>query len=84
MGVRPQEEMTAGVYIVCFLLFGAGCTILLFLVLIFQRVCRAARRTPYLTTPMTADLAANTAVSFTTTTTWQAYAGRTRYATWRK
>jgi K+-transporting ATPase c subunit len=31
----------------------------------------------YLTTPMTPDLAANTAVSFATTTTWQAYAGET-------
>ncbi len=29
------------------------------------------------TTPMTPDLAANTAVSFVTTTTWQAYAGET-------
>jgi hypothetical protein len=29
----------------------------------------------YLTTRMTTDLAANTAVSFTTTATWQAYAG---------
>ena len=34
--------MTAGVYIACFLLFGAGCAILLFLVLILQRC--AARR----------------------------------------
>jgi K+-transporting ATPase ATPase A chain len=30
-----------------------------------------------MTTQMTADLAANTAVSFATTTTWQAYAGET-------
>jgi K+-transporting ATPase ATPase A chain len=30
-----------------------------------------------LTTPMTSDLAANTAVSFATTTTWQVYAGET-------
>ena len=37
LGVRPEEEMSAGVYIVCFLLFGAGCTMVLFLVLIFQR-----------------------------------------------
>jgi K+-transporting ATPase ATPase A chain len=29
----------------------------------------------YLTTPLTRDLALNTAVSFSTTTTWQAYAG---------
>ncbi len=31
----------------------------------------------YLTTPMTVDLAANTALSFSTTTTWQAYGGET-------
>ena len=31
----------------------------------------------YLTTPMTLDLAANTALSFSTTTTWQAYGGET-------
>src|SRR5260370_4807280 len=30
-----------------------------------------------MTTPMTSDLAANTVVSFATTTTWQAYAGET-------
>jgi potassium-transporting ATPase potassium-binding subunit len=30
---------------------------------------------PAITTPMTPDLAANTAASFATTTTWQAYAG---------
>ncbi len=31
----------------------------------------------YLTTPMTPDLAANTALSFSTTTTWQVYGGET-------
>lgn len=75
LGVRPEEEMTAGLYIVCFLLFGAGCTILLFLVLIVQRVLPGGPAGVYLTTPMTLDLAANTAVSFATTSTWQAYAG---------
>jgi potassium-transporting ATPase potassium-binding subunit len=75
LGVRPQEEMSAGVYITCFLLFGAGCTILLFLILILQRALPGGPADAYLTTPMTPDLAANTAVSFTTTTTWQAYAG---------
>ena len=37
----------------------------------------------YLTTPMTPDLAANTALSFSTTTTWQAYGGEStlRYLT---
>jgi len=75
MGVRPQEEMPAGVYIVCFLLFGAGCTLMLFLVLMFQRLLPGGPADAYLTTPLTADLAANTAVSFATTTTWQAYGG---------
>jgi K+-transporting ATPase ATPase A chain len=75
LGVRPEEEMSAGVYMTCFLLFGVGCTILLFLILMFQRWLPSGPADAYLTTPMTADLVANTAVSFTTTTTWQAYAG---------
>jgi potassium-transporting ATPase potassium-binding subunit len=75
LGVRPSHEMTAGVYIGCFLLFGAGCTILLFAILMFQRWLPGGPADAYLTTPMTADLAANTAVSFSTTTTWQAYGG---------
>ena len=75
LGVRADHEMTAGVYILCFLLFGAGCALVLFLVLIFQRWLPGGPADAYLNTPMTADLAANTAVSFTTTTTWQAYAG---------
>jgi K+-transporting ATPase ATPase A chain len=75
LGVRPDEEMSAGVYIICFLLFGAGCAIVLFLVLVFQRWLPGGPADAYLTTPMTTDLAVNTAVSFTTTTTWQAYGG---------
>jgi len=75
IGVRPEQEMTAGVYICCFLLFGASCTVLLFLVLIFQRWLPGGPANNWLTTPMTLDLAANTAVSFATTTTWQAYGG---------
>ena len=77
LGVRPEEEMTAGVYIVCFMVFGAGCAILLYLVLILQRLLPGGPADAYLTTPMTQDLAVNTAVSFATTTTWQAYAGET-------
>jgi len=75
LGVYPEQEMSAGVYISCFLLFGAGCAMLLFLMLILQRWLPGGPADSYLTTPMTADLAANTAVSFTTTTTWQAYGG---------
>jgi potassium-transporting ATPase potassium-binding subunit len=73
--VDPEQEMTAEVYIVCFLMFGMGSTILLFLVLLFERWLPGGPAGAYLTTPMTADLAANTAVSFSTTTTWQAYGG---------
>jgi potassium-transporting ATPase potassium-binding subunit len=75
LGVHPEQEMTAAVYIICFLLFGAGCAVVLFLVLIFQRWLPGGPSDAYLSTHMTTDLAANTAVSFTTTTTWQAYGG---------
>jgi len=83
LGVRPDKEMPARVYISAFLMFGAGCALLLFLVLILQRWLPGGPAVSYLSTPMTPDLAANTAVSFATTTTWQAYAGETtlRYFT---
>jgi len=75
LGARPDQEMSAGVYITCFFIFGMGCAFLLFLVLRMQRLLPGGPADAYLTTPMTTDLAANTAVSFATTTTWQAYAG---------
>jgi K+-transporting ATPase ATPase A chain len=77
LGVHADQEMSAPTYAGCFLLFGAGCAVLLFLILMLQRALPGGPSDMYLTTPMTADLAANTAVSFTTTTTWQAYAGET-------
>jgi K+-transporting ATPase ATPase A chain len=75
LGVQADEEMSAGTYAACFLLFGTGCALLLFLVLMLQHWMPGGPSDIYLKTPMTVDLAANTAVSFTTTTTWQAYAG---------
>ena len=75
LGVHADQEMSAVTYAGCFLSFGAGCAVLLFLVLMLQRALPGGPSDAYLTTPMTVDLAANTAVSFTTTTTWQAYAG---------
>jgi len=77
LGVRPEQEMTAGVYILCFVIFGAGCAILLYLILILQRLLPGGPADSYLNTPMTEDLAINTAISFVTTTTWQAYASET-------
>jgi K+-transporting ATPase ATPase A chain len=83
LGVRKSREMTAGVYTVCFLLFSGVSTGGLFLLLLVQHWLPGGPADHYLTTPMTTDLAANTAISFSTTTTWQAYAGETtlRYLT---
>ncbi len=75
LGVDPDREMTAGVYLGSFLLFSALGTLLLFLLLMFQAALPGGPDDRYLTTPTSADLAANTAVSFATTTTWQAYGG---------
>jgi K+-transporting ATPase ATPase A chain len=75
MGVRPEQEMTAAGYTGCFLVFSALSTLLLFGLLLAGPVLPGGPDARYLTTPMTADLAANTALSFSTTTTWQAYAG---------
>ncbi len=83
LGVDPQREMSAGLYFLCFLAFSMVGTVLLFLLLILQRWLPGGPDESYLTTPMTPDLAANTAVSFSTTTTWQAYGGEStlRYLT---
>jgi K+-transporting ATPase ATPase A chain len=75
LGVRAEQEMTAGVYCLTFLAFSALGTALLFVLLLVQHWLPGGPDERYLTTPMTPDLAANTAVSFSTTTTWQAYAG---------
>jgi potassium-transporting ATPase potassium-binding subunit len=81
--VRRAHEMTAGGYTLCFLLFSAFSTGWLFLLLLAQRWLPGGPADRYLTTPITFDLALNTAISFSTTTTWQAYAGETtlRYLT---
>jgi K+-transporting ATPase ATPase A chain len=82
LGVRPEQEMTPAVYILCFLGFSGLGTLLLFLLLLAQRWLPGGPEDTYLTTPMTADLAANTAVSFATTTTWQAYGGESTLRYW--
>jgi K+-transporting ATPase ATPase A chain len=77
LGVRPHEEMTVGVYLGCFLAFSGVGTALLVVLLLLQHWVPGGPNDRYLTTPMTLDLAANTALSFSTTTTWQAYGGET-------
>jgi len=73
-GVRPTSEMTAGEYSAAFVLFGFTGMLLLYALLRLQRWLPFFFP-QYLTTPMTPDLAWNTAASFATTTTWQAYGG---------
>ena len=74
--IDPKSEMDWKRYAFDFTLFGVINIVTVYFLL---------RRQAFLpwffpnvvTTPMTPDLAANTAVSFATTTTWQAYAGET-------
>ena len=75
--IHKDREMSARTYTACFLLFSAVSTGGLLLLLLAQRWLPGGPSDLYLTTPMTADLAANTAISFSTTTTWQAYGGET-------
>src|SRR5664280_1112808 len=73
-GVDPSVEMSAGQYAISFIVFGLSCTLFLYAVLRFQRFL-PWYLPQYQTTPLSPDLSFNTAISFATTTTWQAYAG---------
>jgi K+-transporting ATPase ATPase A chain len=66
--------MTGKEYATCFVLFGIAGTLLLYVILRVQQFLPWFFP-QYHTTPLTPDLALNTAISFSTTTTWQAYAG---------
>lgn len=72
--VDPSAEMTSKEYATCFVLFGLVGTLLLYGILRMQQFLPWFF-SQYHTTPLTPDLAFNTAISFSTTTTWQAYAG---------
>ena len=72
--VDRNKEMTFAQYATCFVLFGLVGTLLLYSVLRLQRFLPWFFP-EYQTTPLTPDLALNTAISFSTTTTWQAYGG---------
>jgi len=73
-GVQPKSEMRWQEYAQAFVILGMVGTLLLYAILRLQRLLPWFYPA-YMTTPMTPDLAINTAVSFSTTTTWQAYAG---------
>ena len=75
-GVDPTFEMNWKQYALSFVLFSLTGTVLLYLILRLQSLL-PWYDAAHLTTPLTPDLAMNTAVSFSTTTTWQAYGGET-------
>lgn len=75
-GINPQREMNARQYAIAFIIFSLVGTLLLYALLRLQMFL-PWYDAAHLTTPMTPDLAINTATSFSTTTTWQAYGGET-------
>jgi K+-transporting ATPase ATPase A chain len=75
-GVKPEVEMRWQEYAGAFVVFGMIGTLLLYAILRLQPFLPWFFSS-YITTPMTPDLAMNTAVSFSTTSTWQAYGGET-------
>jgi K+-transporting ATPase ATPase A chain len=75
-GVDPAREMAFAEYATCFVLFGLACTLLLYVILRLQRFLPWFYPA-YHTSPLSPDLAMNVAISFSTTTTWQAYSGET-------
>jgi K+-transporting ATPase ATPase A chain len=72
--IDPNVEMTAPQYAVSFVLFSVAGTLLLLCILKLQGFLPWFFP-KYFTTPLSTDLALNTAISFSTTTTWQAYGG---------
>ena len=81
IGINPKEDMTWTRYAGALLIFSLAGTLLLYALL------RGQTHLPYyhaaeVTTPMTPDLAMNTAVSFSTTSTWQAYSGESAMTYW--
>ncbi|HUK43508.1 MAG TPA: potassium-transporting ATPase subunit KdpA [Candidatus Bathyarchaeia archaeon] len=74
--VDQRKEMNWQQYAWSFVLFGFCGTLLLYAILRMQRFLPWFYPA-YQTTPLTPELATNTAISFSTTTTWQAYSGET-------
>ena len=75
--VDPKKEMTWLQYALAFVVFSGVGTLCLYGILRLQNHLPGGPAPAALITPMTPDLAMNTAISFSTTSTWQAYAGET-------
>lgn len=79
IGPESERSMKWLEYFLGFVAFGSVGAVTVFALLKLQQFLPfyGVVGPRFLSTPMTVDLAANTAVSFATTTTWQAYAGET-------
>ena len=75
-GIDAHHEMDWKEYASAFLLFSLAGTLLLYAILRVQPILHTFDPV-YQPTPLSPDLALNTAISFVTTTTWQAYGGET-------
>jgi K+-transporting ATPase ATPase A chain len=76
--VDATVEMTWKEYAFSFVIFGLVGTVATFVILLLQYYLPYFGLTSaHLANPMTPDLALNTAISFSTSTTWQAYGGET-------
>lgn len=75
IGADPEAEQNWGAYARSALAFSAVSLLFLFFFQLAQGMLPLHLNNP--ATPMTADLAWNTAVSFVTNTNWQAYSGET-------
>jgi potassium-transporting ATPase potassium-binding subunit len=82
MRVDAREEMSWRTYALAFIAFSFVGTLLLYGILRLQSILPGGPDPSYLSTPMTPDLAMNTAISFSTTTTWQAYGGESTMKYW--
>ncbi|MEO8608195.1 MAG: potassium-transporting ATPase subunit KdpA [Chloroflexota bacterium] len=76
-GTTEDTEMNWKTYAFAFMVFNIIGLLIVYLLQRFQTSLPLNQGTPFLTTPMTADSAFNTATSFATNTNWQGYGGET-------
>ena len=77
LGVREDDEMNWKTYALAFLVFNVLGLLVVYALQRLQTSLPLNQGTPFLTNPMTADSAFNTAVSFASNTNWQGYGGET-------